>query len=108
MYKEARGIPSRMVRPLQIVTRFKECTERDLPPVSLVVHARPPGIKEDINFLNAKEEILYPYMAKLMDFSIPVNWMSPFPNLGVSGAFLFFIILILFLIEFPVNKQWRP
>ena len=34
-----------------------------------------------------------------MDFSIPINWMSPFPNLGVSDVFL---------IEFPVSKQRRP
>ena len=25
-----------------------------------------------------------------MDFSIPINWMGPFPNLGVSGAFFYF------------------
>ena len=25
-----------------------------------------------------------------MDFSIPINWTSPFPNLGVPGAFFYF------------------
>ena len=40
----------------------------------------------------------------LMDFSIHINWTSPFSNLGVSGVFS---ILILFLIEFPVSKQCR-
>ena len=40
-----------------------------------------------------------------MDFSIPINWTSPFPSLGVSGALS---ILILFLIEFPASKQCRP
>ena len=39
----------------------------------------------------------------LMDYSIPINWTSPFSNLGMSGAFL----LILFLTEFPVSKQCR-
>ena len=39
----------------------------------------------------------------LMDFSIPINWMSPFQNLGMSGVFFFF-----FLIKFPVSKQCRP
>ena len=29
-----------------------------------------------------------------MDFSNPINWMSPFPNLGVSGAFFYFDIII--------------
>ena len=26
----------------------------------------------------------------LMDFSIPINWMSPFSNLRVSSAFFYF------------------
>ena len=29
----------------------------------------------------------------LIDFSIPINWMSPFPNLGVSGAFFYFYFI---------------
>ena len=41
----------------------------------------------------------------LMDFSIPFNWMSPFPNLGVSGAFFYFCFI---LIEFPISKHCRP
>ena len=53
IYNEARGISFRMVKTQQIVTRLKECTDRDLSPASLVVHSGPPGITEDINFLNA-------------------------------------------------------
>ena len=34
-----------------------------------------------------------------VDFSILINWMSPFPNLGVSGVFCIFIS---FRIETPV------
>ena len=33
-------------------------------------------------------------------------WMSPFRILGVFGVFCF--ILILFQIDIPVSKQWRP
>ena len=28
-----------------------------------------------------------------MDFSIPINWTSPFPNLGVSGIFFYFYFI---------------
>ena len=28
-----------------------------------------------------------------MDFSIPINWTSPFPNLGMSGAFFYFDLI---------------
>ena len=41
-----------------------------------------------------------------MDPSILINWISPFPILGVSGELFF--ILILFQIDIPVSKQWGP
>ena len=41
----------------------------------------------------------------LVDPSILINWTSPFPILGVSGVIFHFI---LFRIEIPVSKQWRP
>ena len=28
-----------------------------------------------------------------MNFSIPINWTSQFPNLGVSGAFFYFDLI---------------
>ena len=34
--------------------------------------------------------ILKLILTHIMDFSIPINWMSPFPNLGMSGAFFYF------------------
>ena len=39
-----------------------------------------------------------------MDPSTHINWMSPFPILGVSGVLFIFI---LFQIDIPVSKQWR-
>ena len=41
-----------------------------------------------------------------MDFAIPINWASPFPNLGVSGAIFYFDFI--FYRFFFVNKQCRP
>ena len=40
-----------------------------------------------------------------MDRSIHINWMSPFSVVGMSGVFFIFI---LFRIDIPVSKQWRP
>ena len=38
--------------------------------------------------------------------SILINWMSPFPILGVSGVLFHFFFI--FVIEIDVSKQWRP
>ena len=38
--------------------------------------------------------------------SIPINWTSPFPILGVPGVL--FSIFISFQIEIPISKQCRP
>ena len=53
-----------------------------------------------------------------MDFPILIHWVSPFVILGVPWVFLFifyfilffffFFIFVLFVIENPVSKQWRP
>ena len=45
-----------------------------------------------------------------LDFSILINWTSPFPKLGVSGIrfILFLFFFILFFIEIPICKQRRP
>ena len=41
-----------------------------------------------------------------MEFPALINWMIPFPVLGVlGGIFLFFL---LHFIEHTVSKQWRP
>ena len=41
----------------------------------------------------------------LVDSSILINWMSPFPILWMLVSFFIFII---FSIDIPVSKQWRP
>ena len=38
-----------------------------------------------------------------MEFPTPVNWTSPFPNLGVSGVIFSFVLKIA--IEDSVSKQ---
>ena len=44
-------------------------------------------------------------LSNLMNFSILINWMSPFPILVVPGVLFIFI---LFLIDIHVMKQCRP
>ena len=41
----------------------------------------------------------------VLDFSILINWMNPFPIVGVSGVLSHFYFIS---IEIPVSKQCRP
>ena len=57
-------------------------------------------------YLFCTEAIKYVYTnIFLVDFSLLIKWTSLFPVLGVSGALFHFIV---FLIEIPVSKQYRP
>jgi hypothetical protein len=47
-----------------------------------------------------------PFMPRLVDSPILLNWINLFPKLGMSSIFI--SILRLFLTEIPLGKQRRP